>query len=47
MTEEEAYGYWVKQFRRQMGLTIVRGFARFRIRRVPFIGVPRAFVRDR
>ena len=30
-TEEEAYGYWVQQFRRQMGLTIVREFARLRI----------------
>ena len=30
-----------------MGVTIVREFARLRIRRVPFIGVPREFVRDR
>ena len=27
--------------------TIVREFARLRIRRVPFLGVPREFVRDR
>ena len=46
-TEEEAYGYWVQQFRRLMGVTIVREFARLRIRRVPFLGVPREFVRDR
>ena len=42
-----AYGYWVQQFRRLMGVTILREFARLRIRRVPFIGVPREFVRDR
>ena len=30
-----------------MGVTIVREFARLRIRRVPFLGVPREFVRDR
>ena len=48
-TEEEAYGYmyWVQQFRRLMGVTIVREFAQLRIRRVPFLGVPREFVRDR
>ena len=34
-TEEEAYGYWVQQFRRLMGVTIVREFARLRIQRVP------------
>ena len=37
----------VQQFRRLMGVTIVREFARLRIRRVPFLGVPREFVRDR
>ena len=42
-----AYGYWVQQFRRLMGVTILREFARLRIRRVPFIRVPREFVRDR
>ena len=50
-TEEEAYGYWVQQFRRQMGLTIVREFARLRISQADAFhslgGVPRAFVRDR
>ena len=46
-TEEEAYGYWVQQFRRLMGVTIVHEFVRLRIRRVPFLGVPREFVRDR
>ena len=41
------YGYWVQQFRRLMGVTIVHEFVRLRIRRVPFLGVPREFVRDR
>ena len=30
-----------------MGVTIVHEFVRLRIRRVPFLGVPREFVRDR
>ena len=37
----------VQRFRRDVGIATAREFARYRLLRVPFIGVPRAVVRDR
>ena len=36
-----------QRFRRDVGIAVAREFARFRLLRVPFIGVPRAVARDR
>ena len=41
-SEEEAYGCHVQRFRRDVGIAVAREFARYRLLRVPFIGVPRA-----
>ena len=41
-TQEEARSFIVSSLRRRLGLVICREFARRRIRRVPYIGVPRA-----
>jgi len=46
-TEDEAYSYYVQGFRRDIGIAVAREFARYRLLRVPFIGVPREVVRDR
>ena len=46
-SEEEAYGRHVQRFRRDVGIAVAREFARYRLLRVPLIGVPRAVVRDR
>ena len=46
-SEDEAYSYHVQRFRRDIGIATAREFARYRLLRVPFIGVPRAVVRDR
>ena len=46
-TEDEAYSYYVQGFRRDVGIAVAREFARYRLLRVPFIGVPREVVRDR
>ena len=48
-SEDEAYSYYVQGFRRDVGIAVAREFARYRYRllRVPFIGVPREVVRDR
>ena len=46
-SEDEAYGCHVQRFRRDVGIAVAREFARYRLLRVPFIGVPRAVVRDR
>jgi hypothetical protein len=43
-TQEEARSFIVSSLRRRLGLVICREFARHRIRRVPYIGVPRAVV---
>ena len=40
-TQEEARSFIVSSLRRRLGLVICREFARHRIRRVPYIGVPR------
>jgi len=46
-TQEEARSFIVSSLRRRLGLVICREFARHRIRRVPYIGVPRAIVEQR
>ena len=46
-SEDEAYGCHVQRFRRDVGIAVAREFARYRLLRVPLIGVPRAVVRDR
>ena len=48
-SEDEAYSYHMQSFRRDVGIAVAREFARYRYRllRVPFIGVPREVVRDR
>ena len=37
----------VQRFRRDVGIAVAREFARYRLLRVPFVGVPRAVIRDR
>ena len=46
-SEDEAYSCHVQRFRRDIGIATAREFARYRLLRVPFIGVPRAVIRDR
>ena len=46
-TQEEARSFIISSLRRRLGLVICREFARHRIRRVPYIGVPRAVVERR
>ena len=46
-TQEEARSFIVSSLRRRLGLVICHEFARHRIRRVPYIGVPRAVVERR
>ena len=46
-SEDEAYSCHVQRFRRDVGIAAAREFARYRLLRVPFIGVPRAVIRDR
>ena len=46
-TQEEARSFIISSLRRRLGLVICREFARHRIRRVPYIGVPRAVVEQR
>ena len=46
-TQEEARSFIVSSLRRRLGHVICREFARHRIRRVPYIGVPRAVVERR
>ena len=46
-SEDEAYGFWLQRFRRDIGMAAVREFARYRVLRVPLIGVPREIVRSR
>ena len=44
---DEAYSFYLQRFRRELCLVSVREFARHRLHRLPFIGVPRAHLRDR
>ena len=46
-SEDEAYSCHVQRFRRDVGIAVAREFARYRLLRVPFVGVPRAVIRDR
>ena len=46
-TESEARSFYVARLRRRMGVAAVREFARHRLRRVPYVGVPRAVVEQR
>ena len=46
-TQEEARSFIVSSLRRRLGLVMCREFARHCIRRVPYIGVPRAVVERR
>jgi len=39
---EEARSFMIARVRRRLGMTVVREFARHRLRRVPFVGMPRA-----
>ena len=41
-TEAEAYGFFVAALRRRVGVFVAREIARHRLRRIPFVGVPRA-----
>ena len=38
------HGFYVAQLRRRIGVTAVREFARHRLRRAAYVGVPRAVV---
>ena len=44
--EPEARGYWVKACRRRVGVHVARAYARYRIRRQWFVGVPRAVLEE-
>ena len=46
-SEAEARSYWVGVCRRRVGVAVARAMARFRIRRSPFLGVPRAVLDER
>ena len=46
-SESEARAAIVSKLRPRLGLITVREMARHRLRRVPYIGVPRALVQDR
>ena len=46
-TQAEARGFYIQRFRRRLCLVVGREMARHRLRRIPFIGVPRATVRAR
>ena len=41
---EEAYGFFIAALRRRVGVFAAREMARHRLRRIPFVGVPRAAV---
>ena len=43
-SEEEARGFLLASFRRRLGVHVTREFARYRLRRVPFVGATRAGV---
>ena len=45
--EAEARSWWVSICRRRIGVAVARAYARYRIRRMVFIGVPRAVLDDR
>ena len=43
-SQGEVHGFYVAQLRRRIGVTAVREFARHRLRRAAYVGVPRAVV---
>ena len=43
----EARAFFIARLRRSLSVVIAREMARHRLRRIPFIGVPRAAIRDR
>ena len=45
--QEEARSFIMSSLRKRLGLVVCREMARHRIRRVPYIGVPRAVVERR
>ena len=45
--QAEARQYFIQSFRRRLGTFVAREYARFRLRRVPFIGAARALVAQR
>ena len=46
-SEQEARSWWMSYCRRRIGLATVRAMARHRMRRMYFIGVPRAVLDER
>ena len=46
-THAEARAFFVSSFRRRIGVAVVREMARHRLRRVAYIGVPRAVLDER
>ena len=47
MRAVQPFSYWVGVCRRRVGVAVARAMARFRIRRSPFLGVPRAVLDER
>ena len=45
--EAEARSWWAARCRRRVGVAVARAYARYRLRRLVFIGVPRAALDDR
>ena len=41
-TEQEARSWWVARCRRTVGTVVARAYARYQLRRLLFVGVPRA-----
>ena len=46
-SEKEARSVWVACCRRRIGVAVARAYARYRIRRVVYVGVPRAVIDER
>ena len=40
-SESEAYSFFVAATRRRVGIFVLREFVRHRLRRIPYVGVPR------
>ena len=46
-SEAEARSFWASSCRRRVGCAVTRAFARYRLKRLPFVGVPRAVLDER
>ena len=46
-SEAEARSVWVACCRRRIGVAVARAYARYRVRRSVYVGVPRAVIDDR